>query len=313
MQPKQIDALTMSVRRNMTEKQIRDILENKFIICTVRNIQFDKLKRGFKQATVHINQWFSSSYYSYPKIQNLIDCLYTHRQAKLYYDGKRYWNIKVDENFTLNSTKICQLRSHISKLEYDLQNAYNAYNAKEAECAKLASYESSPLHRTANSDETYVWHSLIRHLKENSNEYPVDKLQELFNTLKSVLNPGDDKRLTHVNELIEAAKKRNKSIRAFVEQHICEENEVLDYDDDSTIVDEVEDEAEAEPEAEAEGEIEDVSEHEVEPVSESASQKEEYVLVNEFSEIPNPDNNNLVPFDVPPRRVTRSMTRYKHC
>ncbi len=311
MQPKQIDAFTMSVRRNMTEKQIIDILETKFIICTVRSVHIGKMKRGFKLATVHINQWSTSSYYSNDNIRTLIDNLYNHRQARFYYDINRYWNIKVDENYMLNAMNLWVLQSRVAKLEYDLQNANHAYNAKEAECAKLASFESSPLHRTANSDETYVWHSLIRHLKENSNEYPVDKLQELFNTLKSVLNPRDDKRLTEVTELIEAAKKRNESIKAFVEQYICEENEVIDYDDDSTIVDEAEDEAEHE------AEIEDVSEDEAEDdgeiVSETASQREEYVLVDEFSEIPNPDNNNLVPFNVPPRRVTRSMTRYKHC
>ena len=308
MQPKQIDALTMSVRRNMTEKQIRDILENKFIICTVRNIQFDKLKRGFKQATVHINQWFSSSYYSYPKIQALIDCLYTHRQAKLYYDGKRYWNIKVDEDFTLNSTKICQLRSHISKLEYDLQNAYNAYNAKETECAKLASYESSPLHRTANSDETYVWHSLIRHLKENSHEYPVKKLEELYNTLKSILGNEHDE---IVMDFKKAAKKRSESIKAFIGGNISaewnsEENEIISYDDDTTIVDDdttiVDDDTTIVDDEESileEGEI----------VSENTSQKDEYFVVDEFAIVPNTEKTSLQPTEVTSRRVTRSMTR----
>ena len=108
-----------------------------------------------------------------------------------------------------------------------------------------------------------------------------------------------------------AAKKRNESNKAFIGGNISaewnsEENEIISYDDDTTIVDDdttiVDDDTTIVDDEESileEGEI----------VSENTSQKDEYFVVDEFAIVPNTEKTSFQPTEVTSRRVTRSMTR----
>lgn len=119
MQNQPIAVIAMSVRKHMTAIQIRNILEDQFALCTIRDISFGKLYRGFKQATVYISGWHKSN----DQNAEILEMLFWNRSAMLFYAADKYWMISVKEISTdavwRHQTRL--LKSQICNLDRDLR------------------------------------------------------------------------------------------------------------------------------------------------------------------------------------------------
>jgi len=278
MQFQPVNAVTISVRKSMTTAKIKYVFEQQFNLCKVSNVTFGKLKSGFKKAHVIVTDWKQHPANSYSAI--IIEDIFKYRYTQLSYEDNRYWNIEVDEKHNLmNQCEI--LKCRVTELEQKLfkyENNDAVLNAKKRTTAINGYKKNTSLDVNISLFKQHCANNIDPTVRDTWNQSQTDY-------------PFTDPQIEHWwNEWNKEQNEvySDEASCVYKPEALCNiQNE--DSSDDSTIVDE----------------------------SFSESQKDEYVLVDNYTQIlppppspvPPPPPSNIAQDTTQSRRVTRSMAR----